>query len=44
MKQPNYLYKGIIINVVDGDTLDIEIDLWRHTVSRWQSMVLFVGC
>ncbi len=34
MIQPSYTYKAMVVNVVDGDTLDADIDVGFHMVSR----------
>ncbi len=32
--QPNYIYKAAVVNVVDGDTVDADIDTGFHLTSR----------
>jgi len=32
--QPDYLYKAIIVNAVDGDTLDVDVDLGFRITMR----------
>jgi micrococcal nuclease len=32
--KPNYVYRACLINIVDGDTIDVDIDVGFHTTMR----------
>lgn len=34
MKKPQFTYKAVILKIVDGDTIDVEIDLGFHAFTK----------
>ena len=34
MKAPQFVYKAVILKIVDGDTIDVEIDLGFHVFTK----------
>lgn len=39
-----YEYKAAVLNVVDGDTLDMEVDLGFETLTRQRIRLLGINC
>ena len=40
----NYIRKGKVINIVDGDTIDIEVDLGYHITINERFRLLRINC
>lgn len=38
--QPSYRYRAVLVRVIDGDTLEVDIDLGLYTWQRRQSIRL----
>ena len=44
MNKDNYMRKGKVINVVDGDTIDLQVDLGFYITTNQRFRLLRINC